>query len=166
MLANGSIDGFIMALSAETQLKNDFNHLKEVTEQGIPLVLVDRVTNEVNCDKVIIDDELGAYLATKKLIGQGRKKIALITTDDYLSVSKARTEGYKKALLESGMQVDNERILKLSSMEMDEKRIEAFFQANKVDFVTNSDHAPPLSKLARKVPAQSSIRRRRRNVDW
>ena len=35
MLANGSIDGFIMALSAETQLKNDFNHLKEVTEQGI-----------------------------------------------------------------------------------------------------------------------------------
>ena len=27
LLANGSIDGFIMSLSAETQLKNDFNHL-------------------------------------------------------------------------------------------------------------------------------------------
>ena len=135
MLANGSIDGFIMSLSSETQRKGDYNHLKEVTEQGIPLVLVDRVTNEVDCDKVIIDDELGAYLATKKLISQGRKKIALITTDDYLSVSKARTEGYKKALLESGMKVDNERILKLSSMEMDEKSIEAFFDKNKVDAV-------------------------------
>ena len=135
MLANGSIDGFIMSLSSETQRKGDYNHLKEVTEQGIPLVLVDRVTNEVDCDKVVIDDELGAYLATKKLIEQGRKKIALITTDDYLSVSKARTEGYKKALLESGMQVENERILKLSSMEMDEKSIEAFFEKNMVDAV-------------------------------
>ena len=135
MLANGSIDGFIMSLSSETQQKGDYNHLKEVTEQGIPLVLVDRVTNEVDCDKVIIDDELGAYLATKNLINQGRKKIALITTDDYLSVSKARTEGYKKALLESGMQVDPNQILKLSSMEMDEKRIETFFSKKKVDAV-------------------------------
>ncbi len=135
MLANGSIDGFIMSLSSETQQKGDYNHLKEVTEQGIPLVLVDRVTNEVDCDKVIIDDELGAYLATKNLIDQGRKKIALITTDDYLSVSKARTEGYKKALLESGMQVDSDRILKLSSMEMDESRIETFFSKKKVDAV-------------------------------
>ncbi|WP_222981858.1 LacI family DNA-binding transcriptional regulator [Flagellimonas meishanensis] len=135
MLANGSIDGFIMSLSSETQRKGDYNHLKEVTEQGIPLVLVDRVTNEVDCDKVIIDDELGAYMATKKLIGQGRKKIALITTDDYLSVSKARTGGYRKALLESNMEIDEKRILKLSSMEMDEKSIEDFFNKNSVDAV-------------------------------
>jgi len=44
MLANGSIDGFIMSLSAGTEQKKDFNHLKEVTEQGIPIVLFDRVT--------------------------------------------------------------------------------------------------------------------------
>ncbi len=56
MLPNGSIDGFIMALSGETQLKNDFNHLKQVTEQGIPLVLFDRVTDEIQCDKVLIND--------------------------------------------------------------------------------------------------------------
>ena len=135
MLANGSIDGFIMSLSSETQLKGDYNHLKEVTDQGIPLVLVDRVSDEVDCDKVIIDDELGAYMATKKLIEQGRKKIALITTDDYLSVSKARTEGYKKALLESKMDIDESRILKLSTMEMDEQGIQDFFKNNDVDAV-------------------------------
>ena len=135
MLANGSIDGFIMSLSSETQRKGDYNHLKEVTEQGIPLVLVDRVTNEVDCDKVVIDDELGAYMATKKLIEQGRKKIALITTDDYLSVSKARTQGYKKALLESKMEIEGSRILKLSTMEMDEKGIQDFFDHNDVDAV-------------------------------
>ncbi|MBS9463981.1 LacI family DNA-binding transcriptional regulator [Flagellimonas sp. 389] len=135
MLANGSIDGFIMSLSSETQQKGDFNHLKEVTEQGIPVVLFDRITNEIDCDKVIIDDQLGAYMATKKLIEQGRKKIALITTGDYLSVSKARTEGYRKALMENNLPVDESLILKLSSMEIDEKSIIDFFDSNSMDAV-------------------------------
>ena len=74
MLANGSIDGFIMSLASQTQEKGDYNHLKEVTDQGIPVVLFDRITHEIDCDKVIIDDELGAYQATKKFIDQGREK--------------------------------------------------------------------------------------------
>lgn len=135
MLANGSIDGFIISLSSETQAKGDYNHLREVTEQGIPVVLFDRITNEVDCDKVVIDDQLGGYMATKKLIEQGKKKIALITTDDYLSVSKARTEGYKKALLESGMPVEESRILKLPTMEMDEEEIRKFFNSQDIDGV-------------------------------
>ncbi|MEM9075829.1 MAG: LacI family DNA-binding transcriptional regulator [Bacteroidota bacterium] len=132
MLANGSIDGFIMSLSSETQAKKDYNHLKEVTEQGIPVVLFDRITNEIDCDKVIIDDKMGGYLATKTLIEQGKRKIALITTDDYLSVSKARGEGYRKALIDSNLEVDESRILKLPTMEMDEERIRSFFES--IDF--------------------------------
>ncbi len=135
MLANGSIDGFIMSLSSETQQKGDFNHLKEVTEQGIPVVLFDRITNEIDCDKVIIDDQLGAYNATKKLIDEGRKRIAHITTDDYLSVSKERTKGYLKALQDNGLEADESRILKLSTMEMDEERIKEFLDANDFDAV-------------------------------
>jgi len=135
MLANGSIDGFIMSLSSETQQKGDFNHLKEVTEQGIPVVLFDRITNEIECDKVIIDDELGAYMATKKFIEQGKKNIALITTDDYLSVSKARTQGYLKALKESELGVDQSNILKLPSMEMDEASIKKFMDSQEFDAV-------------------------------
>ncbi|MEP3379606.1 MAG: LacI family DNA-binding transcriptional regulator, partial [Maribacter dokdonensis] len=56
MLANGSIDGFILSLSAETQKKNDFTHLKELLDQGIPIVLFDRITSEIDCDKVILND--------------------------------------------------------------------------------------------------------------
>lgn len=135
MLANGSIDGFIMSLSSETQQKGDYNHLKEVTEQGIPVVLFDRITNEVECDKVIIDDELGGYMATKKFIEQGKKRIALITTDDYLSVSKARTTGYRRALAESNLGVDESMILKMPSMEMDEKRIKDFLDSQEPEAV-------------------------------
>ena len=135
LLANGSIDGFIMSLSSGTQKANDYNHLKEVTEQGIPLVLFDRVTNEVNCDKVIVDDSLGSYLATKKLIEQGRKRIGLITTLDYLSVSKARTIGYQKAIKEAGLNIKEDLILKMPSMEIDEGLIERFIEETAPDAI-------------------------------
>jgi LacI family transcriptional regulator len=64
MLANGSIDGFIMSLSKETQFKGDFHHISEVIDQGMPVVMFDRVTNEILCDKVIIDDKM-AYEVQK-----------------------------------------------------------------------------------------------------
>ncbi|UJH66240.1 LacI family DNA-binding transcriptional regulator [Allomuricauda sp. SCSIO 65647] len=135
MLANGSIDGFIMSLSAGTQEKDDYNHLKEVTEQGIPVVLFDRVTDEIECDKVVIDDLQGGYMATKKLIDEGRKRIALLTTYDYFSVSRARNEGYKKALHDHGLEFKDEYVLKLPYMDVDEKTISNFFDKIEVDGV-------------------------------
>ncbi|MEZ2413364.1 LacI family DNA-binding transcriptional regulator [Muriicola sp. E247] len=135
MLANGSIDGFIMALSGETQLKNDYNHLKEVTEQGIPLVLFDRVTDEIQCDKVIINDEEASYNAVKKLIASGRKKIALVTTENYLNVSAKRAEGYNRALKEAGIPVDKSLILQLPYQQQDESMSENFFRKREIDAV-------------------------------
>ncbi|TDQ33260.1 LacI family DNA-binding transcriptional regulator [Zeaxanthinibacter enoshimensis] len=135
MLANGSIDGFIMALSAETQLKNDYNHLKQVTDQGIPLVLFDRVTDEVNCDKVIIDDQAAAHMAVSKMIADGRQRIALVTTEDYLNVSSKREEGYRKALEEHNLPVREELILRLPYQYEDEKLSEVFFATQEVDAV-------------------------------
>lgn len=130
MLANGSIDGFIMALSGETQLKNDFSHLKEVTEQGIPLVLFDRVTDEINCDKVIINDSEIAFKAVMKMLASGRKRVALLTTENFFNVSKDREAGYRKALLESGIEVDENLILRLPFNESIDE-ISPFFEANK-----------------------------------
>ncbi|WP_372946220.1 LacI family DNA-binding transcriptional regulator [Muriicola sp.] len=135
MLANGSIDGFIMALAGETQLKNDYNHLKEVTEQGIPLVLFDRVTDEIHCDKVIINDEEAAYLAVKKLIASGRREIALVTTEGYLNVSAKRTEGYYRALREHGLPVQPDLVLQLPYQKEDDKKSEAFFRERSMDAV-------------------------------
>lgn len=135
MLANGSVDGFIMSLSTETQKLNDYNHLKEVADQGIPLVLFDRTTDVISCDKVIIDDKEGARLAVKRFIDNGKKRIALVTTESYLSVSNEREAGYRKALEEANIQVDEENILKLPSMEIDENAIDEFFNSRKVDAV-------------------------------
>ena len=56
MLANGSIDGFILSISKETLLQQDYHHFKETISQGMPIVMFDRVAHDVLCDKVIVDD--------------------------------------------------------------------------------------------------------------
>lgn len=163
MLANGSVDGFIMSLSAETQQKNDFSHLKEVTEQGIPLVLFDRVTDEIECDKVIINDKEIAYAAVKKLIDSGKRKIALVTTDSYFNVSKKRAEGYKAALLDNDIPYDKKNILTLPFRGIDKSKIESFFSKNKIDaaLCVNEEFAihcmGAVQNLGLKIPEEVSF---------
>lgn len=140
MLANGSIDGFIMALSGETQLKNDFSHLREVTDQGIPLVLFDRVTDEIQCDKVILNDTEITHQAITKMIKSGKKRIALLTTENFFNVSTDREAGYRKALTDSGISVDENLILTLPFNEeidaigpfIDNNDIDAIFAVNEI----------------------------------
>lgn len=163
MLANGSIDGFIMSLSAGTEKKGDFNHLREVTEQGIPLVLFDRVADEIACDKVVIDDVYGAYQATKKLIKEGRRRIALLTTEDFFSVSRERNKGYIKALADAKIPVKEDLILRLPFMDIDEGLISNFLNKTKPDAVLSVNEifgihaARVIQRAGLKIPEDVSI---------
>ena len=163
MLANGSIDGFIMSLSKETQQKRDFHHITEVINQGMPVVMFDRITNDILCDKVIIDDNLAAFNATQFLIDKGIKKIALLTTIDYVSVGKLRTEGYIKALQNNDISVDENLILKIEDTDNFESSIEALILNNDIDaiFAVNEIFAvtaiKTATRLGKKVPEDISI---------
>jgi LacI family transcriptional regulator len=163
MLANGSIDGFIMSLSKETQLKGDFHHITEVINQGMPVVMFDRVTNEVYCDKVIIDDKAAAYEAVQSLIDKGRRKIALVTTVDYVSVGKLRTDGYTKALLDNNINFDENLIIKIEDVDnceiiisklLEDKAIDAVFAVNELFAVTCIKTA---NKLGLNVPNDLAV---------
>ncbi|HEY0092108.1 MAG TPA: LacI family DNA-binding transcriptional regulator [Flavobacterium sp.] len=163
MLANGSIDGFIMSLSKETQFKGDFHHITEIINQGMPVVMFDRVTNEILCDKVIIDDKAAAYDAVQSLINRGKKKIALVTTVDYVSVGKLRTDGYIKALLDNDLPFNEELIIKIEDIDnceikigslMEDRAIDAVFAVNELFAVTIIKTA---SKLGLKVPDDLAV---------
>ncbi|MBP4142910.1 LacI family DNA-binding transcriptional regulator [Flavobacterium sp. P4023] len=153
MLANGSIDGFIMSLSKETQFKGDFHHITEVINQGMPVVMFDRVTNEILCDKVIIDDKLAAYEAVQSLIDKGRKKIALVTTVDYVSVGKLRTDGYTKALLDNDIPFNDELIIKIEDIDTCEITIGKLLEDKAIDavFAVNELFAVTIIKTAHKI---------------
>lgn len=163
MLAKGSIDGFIMALSKETQFKGDFNHITEVINQGMPVVMFDRVTDEILCDKVIIDDKTAAYEAVQSLIDKGRKKIALVTTMDYVSVGKLRTDGYTKALLDNSIPFDENLIIKIEDIGNSEQTISTFLKDKAIDavFAVNELFAVTIIKTATKmglnVPVDLSV---------
>lgn len=135
LLANGSTDGFIISVAKETQQKGDYHHLIEVINQGMPLVMFDRVIEEINCDKVVIDDITGAKEAVQHLIDKKCKNIALITTVDYVSVGKLRTRGYIEALTGNNLQVDENLILKVEDFDKSELEIKEFLRGKKVDAV-------------------------------
>ena len=156
MLANGSIDGFILSLSKETQQRRDFHHISEVINQGMPVVMFDRVTNDILCDKVIIDDNLAAFNATQFLIDKGFKSIGLITTIDYVSVGKLRTDGYHKALLANDIALDENKILKIEDTNNFEDAIFDLINNNDLDaiFAVNEIFAVTAIKVARKLNLQ------------
>jgi len=163
LLANGSIDGFIMSLSKETQQKGDFHHISEVINQGMPVVMFDRVTNDIHCDKVINNDELAAYEAVQSLIDKGRRKIALVTTVDYVSVGKLRTDGYTKALLDNKIPFDENLIIKIENIDncgikieklLKDKAIDAVFAVNELFAVTIIKTA---NKMGIKVPEDLAV---------
>ena len=156
MLAGGSIDGFIMSLSKETQQKRDFHHITEVINQGMAVVMFDRVTNDILCDKVIIDDNLAAYNATSFFINKGYKKIALITTVDYVSVGKLRTDGYAKAMMDHDLKLDPNCILKIEDTDNFDAQIEALIRNEQPEaiFAVNEIFAVTAIKLAGKLGLQ------------
>ncbi|MGL3000159.1 LacI family DNA-binding transcriptional regulator [Flavobacterium sp. RSSB_23] len=153
LLAHGSTDGFIMSLSKETQYKKDFHHITEVIDQGMPVVMFDRITDEVNCDKVIIDDKKAAYEAVQYLINQGRKKIALVTTVDYVSVGKLRTDGYIKALQDNNITFDENLIIKIEDVDTCEITISKLLADKVIDavFAVNELFAVTILKTAHKM---------------
>ncbi|MCK6608827.1 MAG: LacI family transcriptional regulator [Flavobacterium sp.] len=163
MLANGSTDGFIMSLSKETQQKKDFHHLQEVINQGMPVVLFDRISNDILCDKVIIDDQLAAYEATNFLISKGLKKIALLTTVDYVSVGKLRTDGYLNVLHDHGIEVDESLIIRIEDTEHCDEKINELLENQSIDAIlaVNELFAVTAIKLAMskgiKIPEDLSV---------
>ena len=96
-LSNGLVDAIIIAVSEETQIKKDFSHLSNLVGD-IPLLMVDRIVNSINCDKVLVDDYNAIFNAVSDLIFEGKKSIALVSSINNLNVGKLRTKGYLDAI--------------------------------------------------------------------
>lgn len=106
-LASRSVDGLLISLSTET---NDMSHLKALHDKGFPIVFFDRISEELDTHRVIVDNFKGAYEATEHLIRNGCKRIAAISNSEFLSITSERLGGYKEALLANGMKVNQHYI--------------------------------------------------------
>lgn len=133
MLSNGTIDGFILSVSEEAQKRGEFKHFATIIDEGTPIVMFDRVADEIRCDKVVVDDFDSAFNATQHLINIGCKNIALLSSIDNLSVGKLRADGYLKALLNNDIKFNTKIIIRTDCEDDLRDRIENIFEMNQID---------------------------------
>lgn len=163
LLSNGTVDGFILSMAEETEKKMEVSHFAEILRDGIPIVMFDRITDAIHCDKVIVDDFDSAVHATEHLIKTGCKKIALITSVADLSVSKLREKGYLKALENHNICRDENLMIQTSTLEAFDVKIQKLIESKKVDGIFALDeHASTMAmklavKKGYKIPEELSI---------
>ncbi|WP_159799627.1 LacI family DNA-binding transcriptional regulator [Flavobacterium sp. MK4S-17] len=156
MLSNGTIDGFILSVSEETQKLQEFKHFKEAIADDLPIVMFDRISDEVNCDKVIVDDFDSAVYATNHLIKLKCRNIALLSTIDNLSVGKLRAEGYLYALKENGYKVNDAIIIRTDNIDEYDSKLQELLDNKEIDGIFALDeHA---SVMAMKVAIKKGIK--------
>ncbi|MEN1784459.1 MAG: LacI family DNA-binding transcriptional regulator [Bacteroidota bacterium] len=135
MLRDGGVSGMLLSLSEGTEKKGETAHLEALQGFGIPVVLFDRVSEAISCDKVIIDDFKAAYQATEHFIKTGCKHIALVTLLDSLGVGRLRAEGYRKCLEDNNIVVDEDLIVKVVDKDLFEPMASNLLQSKRVDAV-------------------------------
>ena len=94
MISN-RVAGLLISISQTTEISD---HFKLLERQGIPFVFFDRVCEDIEASKVVVDDFEGAFKAVEHLINSGYKRIAHIAGPKHLSISQCRLNGYLSAL--------------------------------------------------------------------
>ena len=107
-LLDSLVDGFIVSVSSETKV---FEHIKKIQDKKIPLVLFDRIVNNIEAPKIRLDNIDGGRQATEHLIEQGYKKIAILAGPENLNISNKRMEGYLQTLKAHGLRPDKGHII-------------------------------------------------------
>lgn len=100
LLYASGIDGLLISPSYQT---TDFEYLINLQKAGLPIVLFDRLSDQIDTHKVAVANEKAAYDATLHLIDQGHQLIAHINSHTQLSMATERFEGYQLALKDRGI---------------------------------------------------------------
>ncbi|HPO82824.1 MAG TPA: substrate-binding domain-containing protein, partial [bacterium] len=103
--SRGPVDGIIISAS---RVSNE--HIIMLAEEGLPIVVINRILEHPKISYVSTDMEKGGYLATMHLLRLGHSKIAFINGPKHSEVSQRRLEGYKKALKEAGIDYNSDLI--------------------------------------------------------
>lgn len=84
----------------------------ELIERGVPVTLVNRLIPGHEARSVYLDNEFGAYLATRHLIRNGHQNIAYVGTNIAIEDGQSRVAGYQRALSEAGIELDERKMVK------------------------------------------------------
>lgn len=124
------VDGIIINPTAQ-----NFKLFESMLDHHYPLVTINRKLMELSVDSVVMNNVRGARIATEHLLSQGRRKIALIVYPPHgITPRLDRIEGYKQALLNNGVPLDQTTIHIVNEVKGEAKR--------KVQELLEGEHAP------------------------
>ncbi len=106
LLLRKRVDGIILS-PADCSRRDS---IEQIIKRNIPLVLIDRCIRGLDVECVYSDSAFGAYELTKYLISLGHKRIGIIVGPKRISTAVERIEGYKRALKEANIPLDNSLI--------------------------------------------------------
>lgn len=153
--------GIIVSLAKDTK---DYQHFRELQTSGLPLIFFDRICHGINASRVVVDDYNGAYNAVSYLVKTGCKRIAFFGSPMHLEISKNRYNGYKDALQQNGLPID-EKLVRICDNREDAERVtpELLLLEDRPDafFAINDDTAIGILRVVKRsglrVPDDVSI---------
>lgn len=105
ILSKGLVDGLIVCPSDETFKKKKFAHFNAIKNMNTPVLIFDRVDENLDFDSVSVDDFKSITRALDYLYEKGARKIVLASAIPNVSVGKKRKEAFE-AFLEANKEVD------------------------------------------------------------
>ncbi len=105
VMLSEKVDGILI-----TPCQKERKTIIDLKQSGLPFVLLGRCFDDLSIDYVIPNDMYGGFLATKHLLEIGHTRIAIVNAPLYISSAKHRLKGYKKALSQYGVKVDESLI--------------------------------------------------------
>jgi len=124
---NSFIEGIIMSVSKETQNQE---HIQALIDTGIPVIFFDRIIDGMNIDQIVINDNEGAFMATQHLVDQGCRKIVHLAGPSTRQISINRTNGYKRAIQEAGLTLDEKLIIECDTYEKAQSTIDKLLKSS------------------------------------
>jgi LacI family transcriptional regulator len=103
LLLEQCVDGIIIVPAS-----GEGKHFKFLADLNIPVVLADRLVKNFSTDSVLSDNFTGCYKAAEYLISRGCSRIGFISGNLDLSNALERFEGFKQALEDHNIVIDEE----------------------------------------------------------
>lgn len=99
LLLEKMVDGIVAVPTA-----GDVAALRTASEQGTPVVTVDWVDDDLETDRVVLDNRAAGASAARHLADHGHRSIAVLGGDPAVSTTRERTEGFCDELAALGLE--------------------------------------------------------------
>lgn len=107
-LAQNHMDGWIVITNGASD-----DYIKELCKTGKPVVQISNGVEENGCCRINEDNQYGAEVVTQHLIDHGHKRILFVGWFEIFDMIE-RLEGYKKTLLQNGIDIDDKLIIEVT----------------------------------------------------